>query len=403
MRVAERAGMLFRIAVAAALGLSLGSVRPAPAQEARAQTLPDKSRARIGVYLEESCDAGPGRVDMTEALASCDRAPVVRSVAVGGPADRSGMQAGDTLLAIEGVSAASEAGRRLLAGLEDGESVSIEVGRASGRLRLDVVPVVMPPRAWVTVRTRQGPLDGEERSIRVLRLPDLHIETPRPGAPPESVRTAGSAFVFFHEDSLGTFHVEVGGTDGLREDLIRIPGAPRYVWENEELARRLEEVRRTSLRSARARLDSLLRVHGRALARVEERDPRDGRDAVVEPRPEWSQRGDDAARKRDLPGEVRVLLLPDRRVAGAEFRELTSELSEYFQGTDGGLLVLRVIPGTPAARLGLRGGDVVVEAGGRICRDVGTLRAILEQHPPGGIDVKWIRKGIAHAGRLIDS
>lgn len=358
------------------------------------------SRARIGVYLEERCEVRAGAAPGLPG--SCDQAPIVRSVTVGGPADLAGVQAGDTLLAIDGVPIASAAGRGMLAELEVGQEVSIEVGRGSGRSTIDIVPEVMAPAAWVTVRARPEGAGAGLRELRVVRIPEVQVPRPAPELAPGAPHAEEGSMVLFHEDSLGTFRVEVGVGDSLPGDLTHLDGVRRYVWRNEQLARRLREVRQSSLRTARIRLDSLLHAHGRLLVQVKEGGGQ-GREVIFAPRSDWSDREPHAvARERELPGKLRVLFVPDRRVAGAEFRELTAELGEYFEGADGGLLVLRVLPGTPAARLGLRGGDVVVEAGGKICNDIDTLRGILEGRDEGGVDVKWIRKGTAHSGRLID-
>jgi S1-C subfamily serine protease len=48
-------------------------------------------------------------------------------------------------------------------------------------------------------------------------------------------------------------------------------------------------------------------------------------------------------------------------VAGAQLMLMTKDLSEVF-GVDHGLLVLKVVPGTPAHRAGLKGGDVLLRA-----------------------------------------
>jgi membrane-associated protease RseP (regulator of RpoE activity) len=50
-------------------------------------------------------------------------------------------------------------------------------------------------------------------------------------------------------------------------------------------------------------------------------------------------------------------------VAGAELKSLNAELAPYF-GVDGGVLVVEVVEGTPAAEADLRGGDVIVLVGG---------------------------------------
>lgn len=68
-----------------------------------------------------------------------------------------------------------------------------------------------------------------------------------------------------------------------------------------------------------------------------------------------------------------VMALGRRSVAGAEFEEMNEGLARYF-GTDDGALVLRVSPGTPAARAGLRAGDVVLEVDDRAVDSVGDIR-----------------------------
>jgi hypothetical protein len=50
-------------------------------------------------------------------------------------------------------------------------------------------------------------------------------------------------------------------------------------------------------------------------------------------------------------------------VAGLELVPMNSELAEFF-GSDEGLLVVRVLPGTPAHEVGFRAGDVILEGGG---------------------------------------
>jgi S1-C subfamily serine protease len=79
---------------------------------------------------------------------------------------------------------------------------------------------------------------------------------------------------------------------------------------------------------------------------------------------------------------------------------LNPELSEFFGGLESGVLILRVLPQTPAAELGLRPGDVIVEAGGRAVSRVGELRSALQEAGQGAIEVKWVRKGTEITGHL---
>ncbi len=63
-------------------------------------------------------------------------------------------------------------------------------------------------------------------------------------------------------------------------------------------------------------------------------------------------------------------------IAGASVTGLNAELGEPF-GADRGLLVLRVLPGTPAEASGLRGGDVILSANGSgVAEPVALWRAL---------------------------
>lgn len=66
-------------------------------------------------------------------------------------------------------------------------------------------------------------------------------------------------------------------------------------------------------------------------------------------------------------------VLGRNRVAGAEIIDVRPELARYFE-VDGGVLVVDVPPGTPAAAADLRPGDVIVELGGSAVRSIRDLR-----------------------------
>lgn len=416
------------------------AAQPAPAQEAPpeadmaeprppfagyfTQQVRGDSRARLGVYLEYGCRAEP------TPEASCDAPPIVARLVDGAPAAEAGVQPGDTLVALDGVSLASEAGRRSLGTLRAGEPVTLRVGRASGRRELSVTPTARPTTGLFVL---SGPswTSAAPSNVQVFRLRDeegvvseFHFApTPdRPGRPdrPASADPPGGTegYVVFEAAEGGAFSmgfgrpdVQVFTRDGRRVELhelerrireagdraaqefgvarvfsrapeaggieveveVEAPpsaeGSPprRLILEDAPLARRLESVHRQSLVAARTRIDSILHARGE---------------------------------RRVQPAPV-VPASSTFRLAGAEFQSLTTELAEYFE-VDTGVLVLRVIRETPADRLGLRGGDVVVEVGGRATPDVTTFRRLIDERLIAGDDigVKWIRKGQELRGNL---
>ena len=53
--------------------------------------------------------------------------------------------------------------------------------------------------------------------------------------------------------------------------------------------------------------------------------------------------------------------------------------------TDGGVLIERIQPGSPAEAAGLRGADILRSLDGRRVRSMGDVSAILERHEPGDV------------------
>jgi hypothetical protein len=84
-------------------------------------------------------------------------------------------------------------------------------------------------------------------------------------------------------------------------------------------------------------------------------------------------------------------MLGQNRAAGAEVVDLRPELAEYFD-VEGGVLVVDVPPGTPAAEAGIQPGDVLTHVDGLPTPSIRALRAGLAH---GGIDltVRVVRKG----------
>lgn len=390
------------IAVSAAV---IGIASPAPelaAQEASVRWV-QQQKARIGVMLAEVCE-GPPSADVV-----CDRPPVVSSVVVDGPADRAGVQARDTLLSVNGLDVTRAEGRDILLGLEAGVPVRLEVGREGGRRAIEVTPEVRPPEPYVEVRTffadPASPAGEVAERVKIVRVPSVRRGLEELEVRLDSLHTRGEGFVFFHEGSDGNFTVEVADSSmahvilkRMREDLPAGGEVGVSVWENGELARRLARVRDSSLKSTRVHLDSLMRLRGRVRQQVGDSLALSVTvETGADPEGRWSY----YVAPREVPGPVRMLFQADYRIGGAEFRELTESLAEYFEGVDEGLLALRVLRDTPAYRMGLRDGDVVVEVNGEKCSDVSTLRrAIADSGTDRPVEVKWVRKGQVQVGNL---
>ena len=85
----------------------------------------------------------------------------------------------------------------------------------------------------------------------------------------------------------------------------------------------------------------------------------------------------------------------DRGWLGAAIQDLTPELSESFQfrGTTG-VLIGDVVPGGPAEKAGLRGGDIVVDINGTPLRDANHLRHVVAGiAPESNANVTIFREG----------
>jgi serine protease Do len=68
---------------------------------------------------------------------------------------------------------------------------------------------------------------------------------------------------------------------------------------------------------------------------------------------------------------------------GLTYQEMSGQLARYFKVDDGALLVTEVETEGPAAKAGLRAGDVIVKFNGKAVTDGADLRRTLGESPSG--------------------
>ncbi|HEX8747157.1 MAG TPA: PDZ domain-containing protein [Pyrinomonadaceae bacterium] len=105
------------------------------------------------------------------------------------------------------------------------------------------------------------------------------------------------------------------------------------------------------------------------------------------------QQGAEQARRalEDLRNQGTVGFFPGRRI-GINTTPLTKQLADYFGVTGGhGLLVTSVGENSPAARAGLKAGDVIVEADGEKVESSGDLSRTINRKNEGSVNLRIIR------------
>lgn len=441
----------FARAVASALAVAVLCASVAPPAEAQQADGPRAAFAprvagqatagqattgRIGVFLDADCPDVAGAV-----AAPCSEAPVVTGVVAGGPAAEAGIRPGDRLLSLDGVRLNTEAGRRSLARLRVGVPVRLTVSSSGEEREVRIIPEARRAASRFTMLQLPAPdalpdaprFTHELQDVQVFRFENDDGKITEFRFRSDSANAgygSRNGFVVFSEGADGQLNVraedlgegsfryffdderiEPGEIETVLRDLgiargdgpLRVQvevnrvgpapdgesGPARLILENAELAERLQSVRESALSEARQEFNTL-RARTEELASRGQVPPQVGlgysasyrvRAAPVAPGPD------------------------DGRLAGAEFHGLTSELADYF-GVGQGLLVLRVIPETPAARLGLRGGDVVVEVGTEVgtvkLQSLSEFRRMVAESRAGSapLEVKWVRKGKELRGTL---
>lgn len=85
-------------------------------------------------------------------------------------------------------------------------------------------------------------------------------------------------------------------------------------------------------------------------------------------------------------GDPNVWVFPSRPVTyvGIQLMDLNEQLGEYFGITDGeGVLIVEVDEESPAAKAGLKAGDVIVEVDGKKVESASEITAQMEEHESG--------------------
>jgi membrane-associated protease RseP (regulator of RpoE activity) len=95
-------------------------------------------------------------------------------------------------------------------------------------------------------------------------------------------------------------------------------------------------------------------------------------------------------------------LVRERGYLGVHTQSLSGDLGEYFGVEDGeGALVTEVVEDSPAAKLGLKAGDVIVEVGDERIEDPSDLRRAVRGYTEATeVGVVWIRNGKRQSGKV---
>ena len=261
---------------------------------------------------------------------------IVRNVSKNSPAEKAGLRAGDEIMRINGMSVANGKFSAVARTLTEGDTVKLRIKRDNKERE---VTLIAAPRPAGTYTGMMGDRMFEITADSVRGLAKLWMDS-----------------ALIHLDSMKLPRIWVHPGDSGLDIRIRkfAPfGADTLIFRRDSAAMR--EFRK----------------------RWEEGAPPD----VF----------------RHLEGDLgptvifRSMDLGTRAIAGAEFTDLDPAMKTYF-GTDRGLLTLRVVPETPAARAGLQPGDVVKKANGREVGRVGNLRTLLFESG-GTIKLEVLRKG----------
>lgn len=292
---------------------------------------------------------------------------LVSSVYPESPAGRAGLRAGDRVLEVNGARVSFAIIESLGPRIQPGDPYTFTILRDGRDLRIPVVAEERPAQAEVLVRGIQTQLD----TLRTLIALTLDSLESLPGVPQLHVRT--------EEMGDGTVALFVSAQSHADPRAGPTATATGFV------GRTLEWVDAEHFASARLPRDS---TRAPAVFTVDASE--------VVPVPPFP--GEAVGRLRTGDASAWTITSPltpyvegAKRVAGAELHRVGPDLGRYL-GVDRGLLVTEVAPGTPAARTGLRSGDVVRAVNGASVTSLDQLRRLLAV--PGEVQrLEVVRRG----------
>jgi S1-C subfamily serine protease len=276
-------------------------------------------------------------VQVTRTNGSTRELLVIQQVMDDSPARRAGLQASDTITAVNDLRATERLMSSLANSLAPGDEVRIRVRRGGAEQEIRVQAGERPagmellaPETHIlmidpdSLRGRvQIYMDSARKHIQMM--PKLRIESFPPG-----MRIFRDS-VFIWRSPRGGFSYSLVWPDSLR---IQMDSA----WV------------RIAPNMLKLRMDSMLKLR------------------PIEPG-FWGIWADSFR----LAPRGGFAILGQRAIAGAELTELNPALGEYF-GTERGVLVVRVPDGTPADRAGLEAGDVIISVNDSEVASVAELR-----------------------------
>jgi membrane-associated protease RseP (regulator of RpoE activity) len=294
---------------------------------------------------------------------------VITDIVANSPAQRAGLEVGDTLLRVNDIDATDQLLSSLGVSLKPGDAVELRV-RRGGRERDLTVEAAAPPADYYAFAPRGGIVTFDTDSMRdrvrimidsarihldSLRIPNIYIERM-----PYGLRFGGDS-AFFRGDSIRwrAFKIDSLGAHldslGMRFQVFTDSMFGDSTWRG--------------FRGLRVEMDSLFRggVYGF------------GPDSLT-----FFRRG-------EMLPYAGISMFGARAIAGAELTELNPGLGEYF-GTQEGVLVVRVPDGTPAADAGLQAGDVITGADGRDITGIDELRRAILRAPERTVRLQLMRK-----------